>query len=170
MKKFELRPCPNCGCADTQWCVVSHRPYCPDCNKWGAVNHGSDLDAVNAWNKSIHIESLTAQLTAAQEECEKLQYLVDHSGASIQLQEECERLRASLGMACQANAGFSQLNDRLQAKLSRYESGVSCEGTIDTVQFPTWHQLVRVPWGMFEEGQRVRVLVMADESAVKEEV
>lgn len=61
MKKFELRPCPDCGCADPRWCGISHRPYCPDCGKWGAINFGSDLDAVNAWNKPNQLEKLQAQ-------------------------------------------------------------------------------------------------------------
>lgn len=61
LKKFELRACSDCGCADVRWCVISHRPFCPDCNKWGAVNLGTDLDAINAWNKPTQLEKLQAK-------------------------------------------------------------------------------------------------------------
>lgn len=111
MKKFELRPCPDCGCTDPLWCGISHRPHCPDCGKWGAVNFGTDLDAVNAWNKPtqletliLNLEAMTAERDAQAEEIKRLSSLViiysgNHGDASFIIDEqykEIERLKAEL--------------------------------------------------------------------------
>lgn len=46
-----LDVCPNCGSGDINWCGISRRPYCNECNNWGAINFGSDEDAILSWNK-----------------------------------------------------------------------------------------------------------------------
>ena len=48
-----IRHCPNCGSGDVRWCAISVRPYCHDCGTWGAVNHGSAMDAIMQWNSRV---------------------------------------------------------------------------------------------------------------------
>lgn len=50
----QLNPCPQCGSGDITWCIISHRPYCRECNNWGAINFGSDEDAIRSWNRKIN--------------------------------------------------------------------------------------------------------------------
>jgi len=43
--------CPECGSGDVKKCVISVRPYCNECNYWGAINfNGTMQDAVEKWN------------------------------------------------------------------------------------------------------------------------
>lgn len=48
-----VRRCPECGSGDVEFCAISVRPYCAECNCWGAVNFGSAADAVREWNKRL---------------------------------------------------------------------------------------------------------------------
>ena len=49
----ELMCCPECGSGDIKKCQVSVRPYCNECNYWGAINFtGTMQDAVKKWNEN----------------------------------------------------------------------------------------------------------------------
>jgi hypothetical protein len=48
-----VRLCPNCGSGDVEFCAISVRPYCVECNHWGPVNFGTVDDAVSDWNAAL---------------------------------------------------------------------------------------------------------------------
>lgn len=48
-----IQKCPRCGSGDVEFCHISVRPYCRECNHWGAVNFGTVGDAVRAWNAAL---------------------------------------------------------------------------------------------------------------------
>jgi hypothetical protein len=49
----QLKPCSKCGEPhDLHWCGISVRPYCGNCNNWGAVNYLAAEDAIASWNAS----------------------------------------------------------------------------------------------------------------------
>ena len=47
----KLHPCSKCGSYDLEWCEISVRPYCRECNNWGYTNFGTSKDAINSWNE-----------------------------------------------------------------------------------------------------------------------
>lgn len=49
--KMGIDLCPSCGSGDVRFCHISVRPYCAECNTWGAVNYGTAEDSIKAWNK-----------------------------------------------------------------------------------------------------------------------
>lgn len=48
-----IQKCPNCGSGDVEFCHISVRPYCRECNHWGAVNFGTKGDAIREWNDEL---------------------------------------------------------------------------------------------------------------------
>lgn len=48
-----MQKCPNCGSGDVEFCAISVRPYCVECNHWGPVNFGTVEDAVSDWNAAL---------------------------------------------------------------------------------------------------------------------
>lgn len=49
-----VRICPECTSGDVEFCNISVRPYCRECNHWSPVNFGTADDAINAWNSKLN--------------------------------------------------------------------------------------------------------------------
>lgn len=98
----DLLPCPECGSGDIRWCAISVRPYCGDCGYWAPVNHGTDEDAVNDWNKKSRLVH-GLDLDKVEASTDYLQLLAETAKAIDQadkcVSQLCEQLQTNHGLS-----------------------------------------------------------------------